>query len=119
MQGPHLIDAVSVTVIERDSAGRPTRARWRESYGPLPDEFVLEYHWDGDEGVSWRLIEGRILKKEDGRYILADVAGGGTKVTYSFELGIGVWVPPSIRSRLESMIINRALTALKHRVETT
>jgi hypothetical protein len=59
----------SLTVIERDSAGRPTRAGWRESYGPLPDEFVFQYHWDGDEGVSWQSIEGRILNKEDGRYM--------------------------------------------------
>lgn len=50
--------AVSVTVIERDHAGRPARARWRERYGPLPDEFVLEYHWDGEQGVRWHLACG-------------------------------------------------------------
>lgn len=51
--------ADSVAVIERDPAGRPTLARWRERYGPLPDEFLLEYLWNGDESVRWRLVEGQ------------------------------------------------------------
>ena len=36
----------------------------------------------------------------------------------SLELGIGLWVWPGIRSRVESMIVKSALAALKRRVET-
>jgi len=108
--------AQSVTVLEHDSAGRPTRARWRENHGPLRDEFVLQYDWDG-AGVSWRLIEGRILKKEDGRYTVRAGPAGGTEVTYSLELGIGVWVLPSIRSWLELKIVTGTLASLKGRLE--
>ncbi|MGY4710584.1 SRPBCC family protein [Mycolicibacterium sp. CBM1] len=108
--------ADSVEVIERDSQARPVLARWREHYGPLADDFVLRYQWDGDTGLSWQLVAGRILKKEDGRYRLI-AEGTGTTVEYHLELGIGVWVPRCIRSRLESMIVDATLTALKRRVE--
>jgi hypothetical protein len=110
--------AQSVTVIECDSGGRPTRARWRENYGPLQDEFVLQYEWDGSDGVGWKLLEGRILKKEDGLYRLAVTSEGATNVTHGLELGICSWVPSFIRSRVESMIVEATLTALKTRVET-
>jgi len=109
--------ADTVTVTECDSAGRPTSARWHERYGPVSDEFVLQYQWD-DDGVSWRLLQGRILKKEDGRYRLAAAAVGQTTVAYTLELGFGVWVLPCIRSRVESMVVGQTLAALKRRVET-
>ena len=109
--------ADSVAVIERDPVGRPTLARWRERYGPLSDEFVLEYFWNGDESASWRLVEGRILKKEDGCCSLTVAGDGRTKVAYSLELGIGLWIWSGIRSRVESLIVTSTLTALKRRVE--
>ncbi|MCB0930559.1 MAG: SRPBCC family protein [Mycobacterium sp.] len=110
--------AAAVTVIERDDAGRPTRARWRESYGPLRDEFVLQYKWAPD-GVSWWLLEGRILKRENGRYQLDALGGGRTRVTYSLEIGIGMPVPACIRRRVESILIEATLKALKNQALKT
>ncbi|MCX2930957.1 SRPBCC family protein [Mycobacterium sp. CVI_P3] len=118
---PGMLDwsaADSVQVIEYDAQARPVLARWREHYGPLPDEFVLRYEWDGDTGVSWRLVQGRILKKEDGHYRLSPAPAGATTVEYQLALGIGVWLPPCIRSRLEATIVDATLAALKRRVET-
>jgi hypothetical protein len=110
--------AQAVEVIEWDPAGRPTRARWRERYGPLLDEFVLQYHWH-TQGVSWRLSEGRILKRENGCYQLDAVAGDCTNLTYSLELGIGVPIPKCVRMRIESLIIRTTLDALKKHLAVT
>lgn len=105
--------AQAVTVIENDASGRPVRARWREHYGPLRDEFVLQYEWTPD-GVRWWLLEGRILKRENGRYQLDALTGGRTQVTFSLEIGIGVPVLPCIRRRVESMLVDGMLKALKN-----
>lgn len=109
--------AESVTVTERDDGGRPLRARWREHYGPLADEFVLEYRWHGDDGVSWRLLEGRILKKENGSYRLS-ATRDGTTIAYTLELGVRLWIPPCIRSRIESAVIDSTLVALARRLDS-
>ncbi len=108
--------AEAVEVLAHDSHGRPSVARWRERYGPLPDEFVLSYDWH-DDGVSWRLTEGRILKVEDGRYTLSPAPDGGSTVVYSLRLGLGLWLPPCVRSRLETFVVDSTLSALERRVE--
>ena len=110
--------ANSVEVLERHPDGRPAVASWNEAYGPIRDRFVLSYEWDGDSEVRWRLLEGRVLKKEDGRYRLTDVGGGVTSVELKLKLGIGMWVLPILRTRLETMIVNGTLTALKQRAES-
>lgn len=109
--------AKSVEVLQHQPDGRPVRARWREDYGPIPDEFVLDYTWDADRSVSWRLIEGRILKREDGRYELTPNPSGGTDVTFSMELGVGVWMLPPLWRRIESGIVSSGLDALKKHIE--
>jgi len=106
--------ANSVDVLERHPDGRPAVASWSESYGPIRDRFVLSYEWEGDSEVRWHLLEGRVLKKEDGRYRLAEAGGGVTSVELELTLGIGVWVIPILRTRLETMIVSRTLSALKH-----
>ena len=110
--------ASSVDVLECHPDGRPAVASWNESYGPIRDRFVLSYEWEGDSEVRWHLLEGRVLKKEDGRYRLADAGGGYTSVELELKLGIGVWVIPILRTRLESMIVSGTLSALKQRVES-
>lgn len=108
--------AEAVEVMAHDTAGRPALARWQERYGPVPDEFVLEYDWDND-GVSWRLTQGRILKTEDGRYTLRPAPGGGTAISYSLRLGLAIWIPQCVRSRIESGVVESTLSALKNRIE--
>ncbi|MDY6996070.1 MAG: cyclase [Actinomycetota bacterium] len=108
--------AESVDVIASDDRGRPNVARWRERYGPLRDDFVLSYDWH-DDGVSWTLTEGRILTTEDGRYTLGPAPGGGTAVVYSVRLGLALWLPRLVLSRIESFVVDSTLAALKRRVE--
>lgn len=109
--------AHSVEITESDDAGRPVQASWRERYGPVHDQFVLRYQWH-DRAVDWRLLHGRILKRENGRFELEALRGGATQVTYSLELGIVVPIPPCVRTRVESLVIASTLEALKRHVES-
>ncbi len=110
--------ADSVAVTEHHPDGRPAIACWSESYGPIRDRFVLSYEWDGDVEVRWRLLEGRVLKKENGRYRLTEADSGVTNVRLELELGIGVWIPTILCERVEAMIVRGTLNGLKQRVES-
>ncbi|CAN5505503.1 SRPBCC family protein [soil metagenome] len=110
--------ASSVDVMEHHPDGRPAVAAWSESYGPIRDTFVLSYEWEGDSEVRWRLLEGRVLKKEDGRYRLTAIGGEATRVELELTLGIGVWVLPILRTGIEAMIVGNTLKALKRRAES-
>ena len=37
---------------------------------PIRDEYTLSYVWDGYDGVTWTLVEGKMLKALDGAYLL-------------------------------------------------
>lgn len=119
---PHMAKwsgANSVEVLERDHAGRPLRATWSESYLPLlTDEFTLAYTWHSDTRVSWVLERGRILKHEDGEYILTDRADGNTHVELELTLGIAIWTLPFARTQLEKQIIKSTLESLKAQAES-
>ena len=105
--------AAAVTVIERTTpAGRPgtlarelrtaaRRVRAAVQVGPRRCQLVA--------------ARGRILKRENGRYQLDALGGGRTRVTYSLEIGIGMPVPACIRRRVESILIEATLKALKTR----
>lgn len=111
--------ANSVEVLESDHAGRPLRASWSESYLPLlTDEFTLRYTWHSDKRVAWVLERGRILKHEDGEYILTDRADDTTHVELELTLGIAIWTPPLARAQLEKQIIKSTLESLKAQAES-
>lgn len=108
--------AEAVQILAHDNQGRPSKARWRERFGPLSDDFVLSYTWH-DDGVSWRLTEGRILKTEDGRYTLSPAPGGRTAVVYRLRLGLALWLPRCVLTRIETFVVDSTLSALKGRSE--
>ena len=43
-------------VLEADSDGRPTQVRFVLDAGPIKDEYVLAYAWEGDHLVTWTLV---------------------------------------------------------------
>ncbi|NQU36159.1 MAG: SRPBCC family protein [Actinobacteria bacterium] len=113
------VDGTSVEVLQVHDDGRPARARWSESYGPIPDEFILDYDWKGDESCHWRLVEGRILQREDGSYTLTEVNERVTRVTYSLDLGLAIPLPSIVTDQIASSVVTAGLAALKNNVEAT
>ena len=81
----------------------------------VSDDYVLAYDWRPD-GVSWRLVEGTLLKAMDGAYELAPT-GGGTTVTYHLTVDVRLPMIGLFKRKAEKTIIDGALKNLKLRVE--
>jgi len=104
-----------LSVYEQD--GRPADARFHLDSGPIRDTYELEYDWDGDSKVTWKLTNGDMVTAMDGMYEL--VANGGT-TTVKYRLAVDVKIPMlgMIKRKAEKVIVETALKGLKERVES-
>lgn len=50
--------------------------------------------------ISWVLESGDLFKKNDGQWLLKDLGGGKTEVTYSLEVDFKMFAPNSILTAL-------------------
>ena len=85
---------------------------------PVKDEYTLAYVWDGDRQVTWTLAEGKMLKALDGAYVLHDLGGGRTEVTYRLALDVSIPLIGMLKRKGEKILIDTALKGLKKRVES-
>ena len=110
-------DVVS-TFDEGGEAGRAREVFFALDVSPIKDEYTLAYEWDGDAQVTWTLVEGKMLRALDGAYILREVAGGSTEVTYRLALDVAIPMIGLIKRKGEKILIDTALKGLKQRVES-
>jgi ribosome-associated toxin RatA of RatAB toxin-antitoxin module len=96
---------------------RPDQVYFELDASPIKDAYTLSYDWHGDESVTWKLVEGRMLKAMDGAYELDD-QGGSTEVTYRLAVEISIPMIGMLRRKAEKVIIDTALKGLKKRVES-
>jgi hypothetical protein len=111
-----------VSTFDADAPGTH-RGRAREVFfaldvSPIKDEYTLAYEWDGDAQVTWTLVEGKMLRALDGAYVLREVAGGSTEVTYRLALDVAIPMIGLIKRKGEKILIDTALKGLKQRVES-
>lgn len=105
-----------VEVVEEGPDGRAKRVHFVLDAGAIKDDYVLDYTWDGDRKVSWTLVEGQMMKRQEGSYALAD-KDGATEVTYSITIDLSVPMLGMIKRKAEKVILDTALKELKKRVE--
>ena len=106
-----------VSVLGPAADGRPDQVWFRIDSGPLKDSYVLAYDWRGDESVSWRLVESKLLKALDGSYELSERGDGRTDVTYRLVADVNLPMLGMFKRKAEKVIIDTALNELKKRVE--
>jgi len=99
--------------------GRAARVRLSIDSGALRDRQLLAYTFDGDRAVHWTLVEGDMLRSLEGSYVLTPDDGGATTVEYTLAVDAKIPLFGMMKSKIEKVIIDRALTGLKKRVETT
>lgn len=105
-------------VLERDDQGRGTKVAFRAAAMGRSASCVLEYRYDAAPSeMSWRLLEGDIMRVYDGVYHFDDVAAG-TEITYKLSVELVVPIPGFVKRRAEGKIISTALRELKRRVES-
>ena len=115
---PEWSDGVkSVEILTEYEDGRPGDARFVVDAGAIKDTYELEYDWNGDESVSWKLTQGQMMKALDGSYELADNGDGTTTVVYKLAVDVSIPMIGLIKRKAEKVIVDTALKGLKKRVE--
>lgn len=115
---PEWSDGVkSVEVLTEWEDGRPGDARFVVDAGVIKDTYELEYDWDDDRSVTWKLVEGQMLKALDGAYTLTENGDGSTTVSYQLAVDVSIPMIGLIKRKAEKVIVDTALRGLKERVE--
>ncbi len=89
--------------------GRAEQVRFVLDVPPIKDDYTLAYTWDGDRKVSWRLVDGTLLRTLDGAYLLRDLGDGSTEVTYQLALDLAIPLIGMLKRKGEKMLIETAL----------
>lgn len=109
-------ETTQVEVLSRDG-DLPRRVRFVVDGGVFRTTMVLEYS-HSDQGMSWTLVEGDQLRRNDGSYTVAARPDGTTDLTYALVVELAVPLPALIRRRAARKIVDTALRGAKNRAET-
>ena len=101
---------------ERDDAGRATRVWYRMDAGALRDEHTLAYEYPSDAEVRWSLVASNMMRALDGSYVV-EATDAGSHVTYQLAVDVKLPMVGLLKRKVEKLIIDRALSGLKKRVE--
>jgi ribosome-associated toxin RatA of RatAB toxin-antitoxin module len=113
-------DLKHVEVLENDDQGRPTVVRFRAAAMGRSTTYTLQYDFEAAPGaLSWRLIEGDLMRRLDGTYEFHPLDGDPdrTEVVYRLTVELIVPLPAFVKRRAESKIMHNALRELKAHVE--
>ncbi len=105
-------------VLSEYDGGWGEQVRYVLDVPPIRDEYTLAYDWDGYDEVTWTLDEGKMLSALDGAYVLRDLGGGRTEVTYRLALDLSIPLIGMLKRKGEKILIDTALKGLKKRVES-
>jgi hypothetical protein len=110
-------DVKHVAVLERDGDGRGSRVEYRVAGLGRSINYVLGYEYgEAPSAFSWRLLEGDILRRLDGRYGF-ESENGSTRVNYDLVIDVAIPLPGLIKRRAAGMIMGTALRELKKEAE--
>jgi len=112
---PQWVDSMKSAEVLTTSAGHPSTVRMVLDHPLVKDDYVLGYTWRSQD-VSWKLVQGTLLKAMDGSYRL-EQSGQGTRVTYTLTVDVNMPMIGMFKRKAEKTIIDGALKGLKKRVE--
>lgn len=112
---PEWVDSMKSAEVLTTVSGQAKTVRMVLDHALVKDDYVLGYTWKPDR-VSWKLIEGKLLKAMDGSYALKPT-GSGTTVTYTLKVDVNMPMIGMFKRKAEKTIIDGALNGLKKRVE--
>ena len=109
--------AKKVEILDEGEGGRARQVHFVIDAGAVKDDYVLDYTWDDDSAVSWTLVKGQMMKRQEGSYVL-DEKDGSTEVTYTITIDLSIPMLGMIKRKAEKVILDTALKELKKRVES-
>ena len=104
-------------VLEAGDDGRARRVAFTLDAGVVRDQYELVYQWSGDRRVDWELVRGQMMRAQAGSYVLDELDGGRTKVTYSLSVDLAIPMLGLLKRKAERVVMDTALKQLKKRVE--
>ncbi len=113
-------DLKEARVVALDDRGRPAQVAFRAAAMGRSTSYTLAYDYaSAPEELSWRLVEGDIMRRLDGSYRLAAVEDrpDETDVFYRLQVELVVPLPAFVKRRAEGRIVHTALRELKVHVE--
>jgi hypothetical protein len=84
--------------------------------GALRDEHTLAYEYPADGEVRWTLVASNMMRALDGSYVV-EPTEAGSHVTYQLAVDVKLPMVGLLKRKVEKLIIDRALSGLKKRVE--
>ena len=112
---PEWVDSMKSAEVLTWSGDKAQTVRMVLDHNLVKDDYVLAYDWEPTK-VSWRLVEGTLLKAMDGAYELTP-KGADTTVTYHLTVDVNLPMIGLFKRKAEKTIIDGALKNLKKRVE--
>ncbi len=110
-------DVKQATILKRDEGGRALQVEYRAAGLGKSFHYTLAYEYSGaPESVSWKLVEGDMLRRLDGSYHF-EPEGDGTRVDYDLTVDLSAPLPGLIKRRAAGMIMGTALRELKKEIE--
>ncbi|MEE2031052.1 SRPBCC family protein [Rhodococcus chondri] len=106
----------SVVVETTHPDGRPHRVRMTVSIIGLTDEQIVDYAWNGDESMSWTLVESSQQAQQDGTYTLT-ASDSGTQVEFGLTIDPKIPLPGFLVRRAEKTAMDTAAKGLTKFVE--
>ena len=79
--------------------------------------YTLKMAGTPSSGIKWNLVEGDLMKKNSGEWILKGEGGGKTRATYAIDIEFGVFVPGMISKMLIGSNLPSMLKSFKKRIE--
>jgi ribosome-associated toxin RatA of RatAB toxin-antitoxin module len=110
-------DVKQATILGRDDDGRGSQVEYRAAGLGKSFHYTLLYDYsDAPDLLSWKLVEGDMLRRLDGSYRF-EPEGDGTKVHYELTVDLSAPLPGLIKRRAAGMIMGTALRELKKEIE--
>jgi ribosome-associated toxin RatA of RatAB toxin-antitoxin module len=112
-------DLKEVEVLERDDEGRGTLVRYRAAGMGYSTSYTLEYDYGDDDRMSWKLVDGDLVRQLDGCYQFTQVGDdeGTVEVEYQLTADLKMPLPGFVKRRTQMKIMHTAIKELKTRVE--
>ena len=114
------VDIKEANVLARDDEGRVGDVQFRAAAMGRSSSYTLRYTYGSNPlRISWRLIEGDVMRRMSGEYEFVAVDGdpNATQVHYDLDVDLLVRLPGFVKRRLEAKIVHAAIDDLKAHIE--
>lgn len=109
-----LPETVSVAILERN--GDTLRAEF-ELEMLMRISYTVEMTLNAPESMRWTLLEGRMLQKNTGSWVLAAIDERTTKATYTLDVELTRAIPAGVSERLAGSSLPQTVRRFKDRAE--